>query len=187
MNAFQRKYANEVRRCEELERILRFFEEQLRKSTVKKSLLKEKYIENLHTGSLDALEEKFTKYEQEIKQLNSSLDDLLKQKAASQEFEHVITKCAKYIRAENAQHIDDEMSEVSTGSGSEATETPLLKPHDDEKPATLSPLTSQGGLGFLTGVISREKVRELFIADFLGEHFYVACVSCYAGKCLSKI
>jgi V-type H+-transporting ATPase subunit a len=149
LNAFQRQYANQVKRCEDLERIVRFFEEQLHKSEIKNNPAMNEYdnvVNNdISEESLDDLESRFNDYEQELRQLQNSLDQMLTEKNKSEELLYVIR---------HAEHYRDETSSDSTSSA-DASST-LLDPDRDLNAS--SSIRQSGSLASLNGVIPSDKI-----------------------------
>eukprot|EP01012_Entosiphon_sulcatum_P002517 TRINITY_DN1053_c0_g1_i1.p1 TRINITY_DN1053_c0_g1~~TRINITY_DN1053_c0_g1_i1.p1 ORF type:complete len:851 (-),score=223.96 TRINITY_DN1053_c0_g1_i1:65-2578(-) len=100
VSAFQRLFTNDIRRCEEAERRLRFFEEQLRK-------FKPRELEGIKAQSslnlnetLDALEGKLESLENELKDLNNKYEDLVKGRNASKEYKAVLDQNPEFYRGQ---------------------------------------------------------------------------------------
>jgi len=145
LNAFQRQYASQVKRCEELERILRFFEEQIYKSEYSKTmkLVKPRGDEEAADETLDDLEAKFNDYEQELRQLQSNLEQMMTEKNKSEELLYVIRL---------GEHYDSESS-FNTDSSVDSQANLL-----DSDSATLNVKATSGSLSNLTGVIPSDKI-----------------------------
>lgn len=146
LNAFQRQYANQVKRCEELERILRFFEEQIYKSEYSKQmkLVKPRGDEEAADESLDDLEAKFSDYEQELRQLQGSLEQMMTEKNKSEELLYVIRL---------GEHYDAESSYSNTDSSADAQANLM-----DSGDSALNMRQGTGSLSNLTGVIQSDKI-----------------------------
>ncbi|KAL0478564.1 V-type H+-transporting ATPase subunit a [Acrasis kona] len=143
LNAYQRQYANEVKRCEELERAIRFFEKQLKASEVSRVTLSSVGVEEppQYTGDMFSLETSFGEKEQELIQMESSLEQMLSEKNRSEELIYVIK------HGENLLRTDDELS---IGENSD---------DDMSSPEVGRPIISTGNtLDHLTGVIPRSKI-----------------------------
>ncbi|EFC36897.1 predicted protein [Naegleria gruberi] len=140
LNGFQRHYANEVKRCEDLERIIRFFEQEMEKSNVKFVEESDKMngdVNELQEGSvnlLDRYEREFVKLEAELRNLSDGIEQLVSQKSKAEEFLQVI---------ELAGNLDGEASEESQSGASSSM---------------LNRESQMSSLGCLTGVIPSEKV-----------------------------
>jgi len=146
LNAYQRQYANEVKRCEELERVLRYFEKQLNESEINRVALSSVEAgepEKFH-GDMFALETTFLEKEQELLQLQSSLEQMLSEKNKSEELVYVIK------HGENLLRVDDDQS-IGEHSGDEDSHSPLV---NDPSVVTVG----TGTLDHLTGVIARNKI-----------------------------
>ncbi|XP_070175312.1 V-type proton ATPase 116 kDa subunit a 1-like isoform X4 [Littorina saxatilis] len=138
VNAFQRKFVNEIRRCEEMERKLRFLEKEVKKDG----------IPMLDTGdNPDApapremvdLESTYEKLENEMKEVNANAEALKKNFLELTELKHILRKTQTFF--EEAMH-DPSMSDETMG---------LL---GEELPRSGQPLR----LGFVAGVILRERI-----------------------------
>ncbi|XP_078484065.1 V-type proton ATPase 116 kDa subunit a 1-like isoform X7 [Ciona intestinalis] len=134
VNAFQRKFVNEVRRCDEMERKLRFLERELKKDK----------IPILDTGDdpvapppreMIGLEAKFEKLENEMKEVNTNQEALKRNFLELTELKHILRKTQSFF--EEMENYDSYEEDASFG---EAHQTVGLK------------------LGFVAGVILREKV-----------------------------
>ncbi|CAH8472672.1 unnamed protein product [Schistosoma haematobium] len=140
-NAFQRKFVNEVRRCDEMERKLRFLEKEIEKDK----------FPILDTGEnpeapapreIIDLESIFEKLENELKEVNSSAEKLKKTYLELSELKQILRKTQTFF--DEALH-DPAMSEENVGLlGGEA----------------MGAAGTAGGLrlGFLAGIILRERL-----------------------------
>jgi V-type H+-transporting ATPase subunit a len=147
LNAFQRQYAGQVKRCEELERVLRYFEDQIYRSDYAKhmKLVKPRGDEEAQEESLDDLENKFNDYEQELRQLQNSLDQMMAEKNKSEELLYVIRLGEHYRSSE-------EESSNTTDSGSVDAQTSLLEAEN------VINVRQSSSLSNLTGVIPSDKI-----------------------------
>ncbi|XP_059150243.1 V-type proton ATPase 116 kDa subunit a 1-like isoform X2 [Physella acuta] len=139
VNAFQRKFVNEIRRCEEMERKLRFLEKEINKDG----------IPMLNTGdNPDApapremidLEATFEKLENEMKEVNSNSEALKRNFLELTELKHILRKTQTFF--DEALH-DPSITEERIG---------LLG--DEQQPRAGQPMR----LGFVAGVILRERI-----------------------------
>ncbi|KAK3785191.1 hypothetical protein RRG08_008530 [Elysia crispata] len=138
VNAFQRKFVNEIRRCEEMERKLRFLEKEINKDG----------IPMLNTGDnpeapapreMIDLEATYEKLENEMKEVNSNSEALKRNFLELTELKHILRKTQTFF--EEALH-DPSIAEERVG---------LL----GEDPVSRS---GQQKLGFVAGVILRERI-----------------------------
>ncbi|CAL1536767.1 unnamed protein product [Lymnaea stagnalis] len=145
VNAFQRKFVNEIRRCEEMERKLRFLEKEINKDG----------IPMLNTGdNPDApapremidLEATFEKLENEMKEVNSNSEALKRNFLELTELKHILRKTQTFFDEALEQHQalhDPSLTEERVG---------LLG--DEQVARAGQPMR----LGFVAGVILRERI-----------------------------
>ncbi|XP_069004767.1 V-type proton ATPase 116 kDa subunit a isoform X3 [Embiotoca jacksoni] len=136
VNVFQRKFVNEVRRCEEMDRKLRFVEKEIKKAN----------IPNVDTGEnpevpfprdMIDLEATFEKLENELKEINTNQEALKKNFLELTELKHILRRTQQFF---------DEMEDPSLLEESSI----LLDPNEPNR----APLR----LGFVAGVIGRERI-----------------------------
>merc|ERR1712212_1059630 len=136
-NAFQRKFVNEVRRCDEMERKLRFLEKEIKKDE----------IPMLDTGDspeapqpreMIDLEATFEKLEHELREVNQNAEALKRNFLELTELKHILRKTQQFFD-------EQEGLELEVGAGAQLIQ--------DEGGAG-------GGLqlGFVAGVILRERL-----------------------------
>jgi len=145
VNAFQRNFVNEVKRADEMERKLRFFEEQLKKADVWNIPERPghiRYQEYLAATAgeesipIDKLETQLEEYEREVIQLNANQETLERNHNELIEMRHVLDKDNSFFGGENAQ-------------GAAYGEHQPLVGGDD---------TGGSPLQFITGVVLRNKI-----------------------------
>eukprot|EP01133_Synstelium_polycarpum_P015196 gene15196-17982_t len=155
VNIFQRYFVNEVKRCDEMERKLKYFEEQIVKEPKMNRIYQQTIDENAATIAtqdenlqMDELEARFDELEVELKQANSNQEILLRNYNELVELRHVLTKDAVFFQ-ENPN-----MNE-SHGESSNA-QSPLLA--DDAVAIDAGKLGIK--LGFITGVMNTDKMPQ---------------------------
>ncbi|KAJ8307251.1 hypothetical protein KUTeg_015335 [Tegillarca granosa] len=163
VNAFQRKFVNEVRRCDEMERKLRFLEKEIKKDG----------IPMLDTGdNPDApapremidLEATFEKLENEMKEVNANSEALKRNFLELTELKHILRKTQTFFEEAELHHTqamhDPSLTEESLG----------LLGEDIHRGQALK-------LGFVAGVILREKIpafeRMLWRGDQVNKSVFI--------------
>jgi len=154
VNAFQRNFVNEVKRFDEMERKVRFFEEQVNKANIDRRVLSSVHIDPVDSGlsskvMIDELEAKFDELEKDLIQMNSNQETLDRNANELVELQHVLEKDQFFFDENDIQRAERDETQLG-GRGA----------MDDER----SPLVAEGkqpkavNLGFVTGVILREKL-----------------------------
>ncbi|XP_037965097.2 V-type proton ATPase 116 kDa subunit a 1 isoform X1 [Plutella xylostella] len=136
VNAFQRKFVNEVRRCDEMERKLRYIEAEVHKDKVEVPAVKEPPRAPNPREIID-LEAHLEKTENEILELSHNAVNLKQNFLELTELKHVLEKTEAFFLAqeENAEIQKSLMSDETNQTGN-----------------------TQGRLGFVAGVVQRERV-----------------------------
>lgn len=148
VNAIQRNFVAEVKRCDEMERKLRFFEDQIEKQN-----FAEEELEHLQLGlsigsskktlvpEMDELEARFEDLEKELTQMNSNQEKLKRNYNELIELKHVLEKDSVFFESSGGAERDRYDEESDVGS------------------SEVAGLTSFGvKLGFVTGVVDRSKM-----------------------------
>ncbi|KAI3379440.1 hypothetical protein SNEBB_003701 [Seison nebaliae] len=91
LSAFQRKYINELRRCDEMERKLRYFKNEIDKEDIQIVDIGE-YPPAPHTKDMIDLESTLEKLELELKEVNKNYDMLRKNYSELIEMKHILRK-----------------------------------------------------------------------------------------------
>eukprot|EP00339_Tiarina_fusa_P009068 CAMPEP_0117024578 /NCGR_PEP_ID=MMETSP0472-20121206/18235_1 /TAXON_ID=693140 ORGANISM="Tiarina fusus, Strain LIS" /NCGR_SAMPLE_ID=MMETSP0472 /ASSEMBLY_ACC=CAM_ASM_000603 /LENGTH=823 /DNA_ID=CAMNT_0004731041 /DNA_START=18 /DNA_END=2489 /DNA_ORIENTATION=+ len=147
VNAFQRNFVNEVKRADEMERKLRYFEEELRKAGVwnlperPPHVVYEEYVDSYEGQipiAMDQLESQLEEIEKELIQLSGNQETLDRNYNELVEMKHVLEKDKKFFGSSE----DDEMSSYSEHQ-------PLVSTEESH---------GNSGLSFVTGVILRNKM-----------------------------
>lgn len=140
VNSFQRKFVNEVRRCDEMERKLRYIEAEVRKDGVNIPDLGIELPRAPNPRDIINLEARFEKTENEILELSQNATNLKSNYLELTELKQVLEKTQGFFaEQEGALNIDSLRK----------TLVPEEAQHTQQ---------SRGRLGFVAGVIQRERV-----------------------------
>ncbi|XP_068192290.1 V-type proton ATPase 116 kDa subunit a isoform X2 [Antennarius striatus] len=137
VNVFQRKFVNEVRRCEEMDRKLRFVEKEIKKADIPVVDTGENPEVPFPRDMID-LEATFEKLENELKEINTNQEALKKNFLELTELKHILRRTQQFF---------DEMEDPSLLEESSV----LVDPSDLTRGTPLR-------LGFVAGVIGRERI-----------------------------
>lgn len=143
VNAFQRKFVNEVRRCDEMERKLRYLEKEIKKDGIPMMDVGESPEAPQPREMID-LEATFEKLEHETRDVNQYAENLKKNFLELTELKHVLRKTQIFF------------DEQEGGLTSTESMTRALISDD-----TIARQTNAGGpvqLGFVAGVALRERM-----------------------------
>ncbi|XP_048404489.2 V-type proton ATPase 116 kDa subunit a 4-like [Stegostoma tigrinum] len=141
VNSFQRKFVNEIRRCEVMERILRFLETEMEKDQIVVQDDGENPQAPLPKDMID-LEVALEKLENDLREVNQNQQTLKQNFLELTELKHLLKKTQDFFETE-ANLTDDFFSEDTMH---------LLELQ------TASGVIAPGRLGFITGVIRRERM-----------------------------
>ncbi|XP_055458025.1 V-type proton ATPase 116 kDa subunit a 4 [Psammomys obesus] len=139
VNTFQRKFVNEVRRCESLERILRFLEDEMQNEILMQE--PEKNPETPLPREMITLETTLEKLEGELQEANQNQQALKKSFLELTELKYLLKKTQDFFETE-ANLAEDFFVEDTSG---------LLE-------LRTIPAFMAGKLGFTAGVINRERM-----------------------------
>ncbi|KAM5135635.1 V-type proton ATPase 116 kDa subunit a 1 isoform 4-T4 [Mantella aurantiaca] len=137
VNVFQRKFVNEVRRCEEMDRKLRFVEKEIKKANIPILDTGENPEVPFPRDMID-LEANFEKIENELKEINTNQEALKRNFLELTELKFILRKTQQFF---------DEMADPDLLEESSS----LLDPSEMGRGAPLR-------LGFVAGVINRERI-----------------------------
>ncbi|XP_038223246.1 V-type proton ATPase 116 kDa subunit a1 [Zerene cesonia] len=138
VNAFQRKFVNEVRRCDEMERKLRYIEAEVHKDKVHVPAVKDMPRAPNPREIID-LEAHLEKTENEILELSHNAINLKQNYLELTELKHVLEKTEAFFMAQEEIGMDSlTKSLISDEMGQQAA--------------------TRGRLGFVAGVVQRERV-----------------------------
>ncbi|CAF0821282.1 unnamed protein product [Rotaria sordida] len=142
VNSFQRKFVNEVRRCEEMERKLRFLETEIKKDELPIYDPEDNPDAPKPREMID-LEATFEKLDHELKEINTNADALLRNFNELTELKHNLQMTQGFFDEAQAHPVgvlEDMAGEREIELGGQTTATAGMK------------------LGFITGVIPRERM-----------------------------
>ncbi|KAE8724678.1 V-type proton ATPase subunit a3 [Hibiscus syriacus] len=145
---FQRTYAAQIKRCGEMARKLRFFNEQMLKAGFSTST-KPTTVTDIN---LDDLEVKLGELEAELVEMNANGEKLQRGYNELLEYKLVLQKAGEFFASARRSATSQQREMVSRQMGDESIETPLLQ----EQEASTD-LSKQVKLGFITGLVPREK------------------------------
>ncbi|KAK3106642.1 hypothetical protein FSP39_024341 [Pinctada imbricata] len=143
--AFMRKFVNEVRRCDEMERKLRFLEKEIKKDGIPMLDTGDNPDAPVPREMID-LEATFEKLENEMKEVNANSEALKRNFLELTELKHILRKTQTFFEEAEIHHVqamhDPGLTDESMGLlGEESTRhSQALK------------------LGFVAGVILRERI-----------------------------
>ncbi|KAM5135634.1 V-type proton ATPase 116 kDa subunit a 1 isoform 3-T3 [Mantella aurantiaca] len=145
VNVFQRKFVNEVRRCEEMDRKLRFVEKEIKKANIPILDTGENPEVPFPRDMID-LEANFEKIENELKEINTNQEALKRNFLELTELKFILRKTQQFFDEAQLHHhqqmADPDLLEESSS---------LLDPSEMGRGAPLR-------LGFVAGVINRERI-----------------------------
>ncbi|XP_029455627.1 V-type proton ATPase 116 kDa subunit a [Rhinatrema bivittatum] len=141
VNSFQRRFVNEVRRCEVMERILRFLQTEMENDKIMVQEPEKHPLTPLPREMIE-LETVLEKLESELQEVNQNQQTLKQNFLELTELKHLLKKTQDFFEAE-ANLPDDFFNEDTTG---------LLELR------TVPSAAAAGKLGFTAGVIGRERM-----------------------------
>ncbi|XP_034484917.1 V-type proton ATPase 116 kDa subunit a isoform X10 [Drosophila innubila] len=162
VNAFQRKFVNEVRRCDEMERKLRYLEKEIKKDGIP-MLDTGESPEAPQPREMIDLEATFEKLENELREVNQNAEALKRNYLELTELKHILRKTQVFF--------DESVPMVYKSSTSHSSNKyrRYLQMADNQNEDEQAQLLGEEGvranqpgqnlkLGFVAGVISREKL-----------------------------
>ncbi|PIC13876.1 hypothetical protein B9Z55_027467 [Caenorhabditis nigoni] len=158
VSSFQRKYVNEVRRCDEMERKLRFLEREIKKDQIPMLDTGENPDAPLPREMID-LEATFEKLENELREVNKNEETLKKNFSELTELKHILRKTQTFF-----EEVDHDRWRILEGGGgrrggSTEEQAPLIDIGDNEDDSMrhFSAQAAMLRLGY--GVYCTEKAR----------------------------
>ncbi|KAJ4832651.1 V-type proton ATPase subunit a1 [Turnera subulata] len=147
---FQRTFVNQVKRCGEMSRKLRFFKDQISKAGLLLSALPVLEVD----VELEELEVQLAQYEHELIEMNSNSEKLQQTYNELLEFKLVLQKAVGFLVSSSAHAVVEEMelSENVHSNGNYDDAASLLEQEMRSEPS------NQSGLRFISGIIPTSKV-----------------------------
>ena len=99
-NAFQRKFVNEVRRCDEMERKLRFLETEIKKDEIP-MLDTPDFPEAPQPREMIDMEATFEKLEHELQEVNQNAEQLKKNFLELTELKHILRQTQQFFEEQD--------------------------------------------------------------------------------------
>ncbi|XP_049869705.1 V-type proton ATPase 116 kDa subunit a 1-like isoform X2 [Pectinophora gossypiella] len=140
VNAFQRKFVNEVRRCDEMERKLRYLEKEIRKDGIPMLEIPGECPEAPQPREMIDLEATFEKLENELREVNQNAEALKRNYLELTELKHILRKTQVFF------------DEHEGGANTTESMTRALISDDPNRHI------GHVQLGFVAGVILRERI-----------------------------
>lgn len=149
VSAFQRKYVKEVRRCDEMERKLRYLEREIKKDLIHMFDTNEN-PEAPQPREMFDLEATFEKLENELREVNQNEEMLKKNFAELTELKHILRKTQQFFEENEGerQALDSLTQDDSFSLYNDGTQ--LLHDQDFQN--------AKSQLKFVAGVIQRERL-----------------------------
>ncbi|XP_046917281.2 V-type ATPase subunit a family protein Vha100-1 isoform X1 [Dermatophagoides farinae] len=144
VNAFQRKFVNEIRRCDEMERKLRYLEKEIRKDGIEILMIGDPPEAPQPREMID-LEATFEKLENELKEVNANAEALKKTFLELTELKHILKQTQQFF---------DEVDQMQMHDTSMGDDNIHLLGDEGLRAGGQGPLK----LGFVAGVILRERI-----------------------------
>uniref|UniRef100_A0A8C7RC95 V-type proton ATPase subunit a n=1 Tax=Oncorhynchus mykiss TaxID=8022 RepID=A0A8C7RC95_ONCMY len=173
--AFQRRFVKEVKKCEEMERILRFLENEVVKSNIPIPADFTSETIPVPRDVLD-LESRFDKLEQELKEINSNRDTLRQNFTQLMEINHLLF-VAGVIKHERFPAFEKILWRLFHGNF--VLRHAEIKPHEEENMAE-DPVKKDVFVVFVQGDQIRGKIRKL--CDGFHASMYPCPNNAYARK-----
>ncbi|XP_023532157.1 V-type proton ATPase subunit a1-like isoform X1 [Cucurbita pepo subsp. pepo] len=146
---FQRTFVNQVKRCAEMSRKLRFFKDQISKAGVLASTrpILQEHIE------LEELEIRLADHEHELIEMNSNSEKLRQSYNELLEFKMVLQKASVFLVSSNSHSVSEER-ELNENVFMNDNYVDDGLPLEEMRPGP----SSQSGLRFICGIICKSKV-----------------------------
>ncbi|XP_077220059.1 V-type proton ATPase subunit a2-like [Tasmannia lanceolata] len=145
---FQRTYANQIRRCGEMARKLRFFKEQMTKAGLSPSV-RSMTQSDIH---LDDLEIKLGELEAELIEINANSEKLQRTYNELMEYKLVLRKAGEFFYSAHSSATAQQREIESRHLGEGSIDSPLLLEQE-----MLTDPSKQVKLGYISGLVPKEK------------------------------
>lgn len=173
-SAFQRTYANQVKRCDEMQRKLRFLLEEMGKADIvnvenKNADLQQAIASSrMLTGSgyeksydLDELEVNLDELEQDLCDISAAMTKLERSKSELVEFQLVLDRAGSFFdTARRRANLETGTASASVGDEASLMEAPLIdgNQYTSSMQNVTSPSNVNMRLGFIAGLIPQVKI-----------------------------
>ncbi|XP_063723239.1 V-type proton ATPase 116 kDa subunit a 4-like isoform X2 [Symsagittifera roscoffensis] len=157
VNAFQRKFVNEVRRCEEMERKLRFIEKEVKKEEhiqVANSVPDDHQVPQAR--EMNQLDSQLEKLENELRELLSNQEQLQKNFLELTELKQVLLRTGIFFQEADSHRFSTPVPGDIPGLGDDHGETEGLMEPEGGAGAEAQQTGGALKLGVVAGVIKRE-------------------------------
>jgi V-type H+-transporting ATPase subunit a len=144
VSPFQRKYVAEIRRCDEMERKLRYLEREIKRDTIP-ILDTGENPEAPQPREMSDMEATFEKLEHELREVNQNEEMLKKNFAELTELKHILRKTQQFFEEDHNQSVSFHDNSV--------VDFNFL---DHSALANTMPFELVSGLRFVAGIITRE-------------------------------
>jgi len=144
INAYNRKYVNEMRRCDEMARKLRYFEKEIVKAGMEIDGPGNAANDPAPDGAqMQNMETEFTRLESELVEINGNTEALQTQESELKEMKEILIKTSQFFEQTDMATVTEQAQDQSRNAAAA-----LLGPQKDDR---------SGSLGFVAGIISRSK------------------------------
>ncbi|KDP44125.1 hypothetical protein JCGZ_05592 [Jatropha curcas] len=171
---FQRTFVNQVKRCGEMSRKLRFFKDQINKA----GLLSSAHPVMEPDVELEELEIQLAEHEHELIEMNSNSEKLQQSFNELLEFKIVLQKAVGFLVSSNSHAVSEEreLNENVYSNNNYGESASLL-----EQELTSAP-SNQSGLRFISGIIPRSKSLRFERMLFRATRGNMLCNQASAGE-----
>ncbi|KAF5954098.1 hypothetical protein HYC85_006954 [Camellia sinensis] len=147
---FQRTFVNQVKRCAEMSRKLRFFKDQIQKA----GLMSSAHPAMLEDVELEELEIQLAEHEHELIEMNHNSEKLRQTYNELLEFKMVLQKASGFLVSSKSHAVAEEreLDDHVYSNDDYADTASLLEQEMRHEPS------NQSGLRFISGIISKSKV-----------------------------
>ncbi|XP_022692483.1 V-type proton ATPase 116 kDa subunit a-like isoform X2 [Varroa jacobsoni] len=162
VNTFQRKFVNDVRRCDEMQRVLRFVEEEIKKEGIQ-VLPEDSIVDTPLPKDMIDMEVLYQKMEAELSQVTGNIAEMNQIYVQLVECKQVLCCVDEFF--ETRQETEEELEDADLMSTATARDRPstvsrksLASLYEFEQPPGITQ-RDQDSLGFTAGIISIERFQ----------------------------